>query len=98
MKLKISQKILLIMAVMSSLIVISGLSGLRSVNNLTDTLSFITNQAWNAADGAMEGTIELQAELLTTRKIMSGELGAEEGSKAIEETIVAASEALGRMA
>ena len=97
MKLKISQKILLIMAVMSSLIVISGLSGLRSVNNLTDTLSFITNQAWNAADGAMEGTIELQAELLTTRKIMSGELGAEEGSKAIEETIVAASEALGRM-
>jgi len=82
---------------MSLLVVAAGLAGLNGVNNLTKSLDFITTQAWDAADGAMEGTIELQAELLATERMLNGALSVSEGSKIIKESAAGATVALDRM-
>ena len=48
MKLTVANKIGLITLLMSLLVVAAGLAGLNGVNNLTKSLDFITNQAWDA--------------------------------------------------
>ncbi len=97
MKLTVANKIGLITLLMSLLVVAAGLAGLNGVNNLTKSLDFITTQAWDAADGAMEGTIELQAELLATERMLNGALSVSEGSKIIKESAAGATVALDRM-
>ncbi|MBT3725634.1 MAG: HAMP domain-containing protein [Gammaproteobacteria bacterium] len=97
MKLTVANKIGLITLLMSLLVVAASLAGLNGVNNLTKSLDFITTQAWDAADGAMEGTIELQAELLATERMLNGALSVSEGSKIIKESAAGATVALDRM-
>jgi len=97
MKLTVANKIGMITLVMTLLIVAAGLAGLNGVNNLTRSLDFITHQAWDAADGAMEGTIGLQAELLATERMLNGALTVAQGSEMIKESAADATVALDRM-
>ena len=38
--------------------------GLYGINRLSGLLDFITGPAWNTADGAMEGSIGIEAEMI----------------------------------
>ncbi|MCK5663879.1 MAG: methyl-accepting chemotaxis protein, partial [Thiotrichaceae bacterium] len=97
MKLTVANKVGMITLVMTLLVVAAGLAGLNGVKNLTKSLDFITHQAWDAADGAMEGTIGLQAELLATERMLNGALTVAQGSVIIKESAAGATEALNRM-
>ncbi len=97
MKLTIGKKIALFNLLLTLLIVAAGLAGLNSVNQLSGSLNFIRTSAWNAADGAMEGTIHLQAELLTTANIFTGAISEEQGRKSIELAEIEAGAAFERM-
>ena len=55
------------------------------------------NEAWDTADGAMEGTIELQAELIATEEILVGSLSYDLGMVKVNKAVDGATEALGRM-
>ncbi|MDH5361373.1 MAG: methyl-accepting chemotaxis protein, partial [Gammaproteobacteria bacterium] len=44
----------------------SGLVGLNSTRMLSNSLDFVTNEAWQTADGAMEGTIHVQNQVIMT--------------------------------
>ena len=97
MKLTVVNKIGLIMASMALLIIVSGLAGLNGVKTLENSLTFITTQAWDAADGAMEGTIELQAEIIASERVLNHAISEEEGRRLMDEAQAGAQEALTRM-
>ncbi|MEW5757567.1 MAG: methyl-accepting chemotaxis protein [Pseudomonadota bacterium] len=61
---RISQKIAVGYIGLTLLILVSGGVGYYGVKTLSDTLGFVAHQAWDTADGAMEGVIGLQAEML----------------------------------
>ena len=84
MKLSVTKKIGLITLLMSLLIVAAGLAGLNGVNTMEKSLNFISTQAWDAADGTMESTIEIQSELLISEKILSGSVNVDQGMRQIE--------------
>ncbi len=97
MRFLIAHKLGLVLIVMTALIAGSSLIGYFGVNSLTDRLRFVTEQAWNAADGTMEGTIELKSEALETHRILTGKVPVDEGVRNIADYATAAAEALGRM-
>ncbi len=97
MKLTIGNKIAVLSLLLTALIVAAGLAGLNGVNQLSDSLNFIRSSAWNAADGAMEGTIELQSELLAAADIYTGVLDEQQGRAAIERAEANARVAFDRM-
>ena len=51
---------------MTLLMIASGLVGLNSTRMLSNSLDFVTNEAWQTADGAMEGTIHVQNQVIMT--------------------------------
>ena len=46
--------------------------GFKAIGDLSSRLSFIAGPAWDTADGAMEGTIGITAEMLAVEKIFQG--------------------------
>ena len=72
--------------------------GFSATNSLSSTLNYVTQNAWDAADGAMEGTIEIEAELLVLNRILLNAVSIDEGKKLIQEKSDNGGEALGRMA
>lgn len=97
MKLSVGKKIGSSSLLMAVLILAAGLAGLNGVKNLSNSLNYIANQAWDAADGAMEGTIFLQAELLASKEVLSGSVTFIEGENEIDEAVKEADIALNRM-
>lgn len=61
---QIKHSVRLISGAILSLVVILVFSSIKLTNDLTDLLSFITGPAWSTADGAMEGTIGLQQQII----------------------------------
>lgn len=55
--------------VLTLLLIAGGLAGLNSTRMLANTLDFITLQAWSAADGAMEGVIGVEAEIIALQSM-----------------------------
>ncbi len=53
------------------LLIVSAI-GFGGIRQLSSNLSFIIGPAWDTADGAMEGTIGIQAEMLAVEKILQG--------------------------
>ena len=91
------QKRLLLNAVITmGLVVVIGLAGFFGINQLVNSLNFLTQNAWNAADGAMEGTIGIQQQLMAVEEIVTGN-GTEESRAKLKEGEETANEALGRM-
>lgn len=97
MKLSVANKMGLSSLVMALLILAAGLAGLNGVSSLSKSLNFIMNEAWDTADGAMEGTIGLQAELIATEEMLAGVISVAQGERDINEAVEGSTEALGRM-
>jgi len=57
---------------LSALILLAAGAGFYGANALAGILMFITGPAWETADGAMEGTIGLQRQVITTFHAVSG--------------------------
>ncbi len=72
MNMKMSSKIGAAFIVLTALVLISGLTGYYGVTRLSDSLEYVTGPAWDAADGAMEGSIATEAEMLLIGKVFSG--------------------------
>jgi len=82
---------------LTTLLVIGvGLIGFNGIKQLSENLSFIVGPAWDTADGAMEGTIGLSAEMIAVEKILKG-YSFEEGVRAVNEGQEVADEAIGRL-
>lgn len=98
MKLTISRKISAALVFLSCVILATGLVGLSGIGSLSNQLRFLTGPAWDTADGAMEGTIELQAEVMALQSLLRSRVSVDEGRSAMEAASAGADEALGRMA
>ncbi len=68
----IKNKIIAGFGVITAIILVVGLIGFSGIRQLSSDLNFIVGPAWDTADGAMEGTIGLQAEMLAVEKILQG--------------------------
>lgn len=80
-----------------AMVLICGGAGLYGVTKLSGLLDFITGPAWNTADGAMEGSIGIEAEMIGIGQIVSGQANEKAARGLIEEGQATAEEALGRM-
>lgn len=69
---KIKSKILVSFAVLTLLTGAIIFNSLKGINSLQTELDYITGPAWSAADGAMETTIEIQAQMLALNKLTKG--------------------------
>ncbi|NVK01106.1 MAG: methyl-accepting chemotaxis protein [Oceanospirillaceae bacterium] len=98
MKMTISRKIGMALIFLSFVILATGLVGLSGIGSLSKQLRFLTGPAWDTADGAMEGTIELQSEVLTLESLLRNKIKIVDGQTQMKEASAAADEALGRMA
>lgn len=56
---------------MAVLVLISGLAGLDGASRLYKSLIYLSTKAWDTADGAMEGTIGLELQMLAMRNILN---------------------------
>ncbi len=85
---------------MCALLIICGLVGYFGADRLSQELTFITTQAWDAADGSMEGTIGIQRQMLAVSRLATPDISNSEAQQQRKELNVAldfADEALGRM-
>ena len=97
MKMTISRKIGTALLFLSLVILATGLVGLSGIGSLSNQIRFLTGPAWDTADGAMEGTIELQAEVLALESLLRNKVSVEDGQAQMRAASAAADEALGRM-
>ncbi len=58
--------------VVSCLSLVCGMAGGLGIWKLGSLLTFITGPAWESADGAMEGSIEIEAQMIAAENIMEG--------------------------
>ncbi|MDH5737677.1 MAG: methyl-accepting chemotaxis protein [Gammaproteobacteria bacterium] len=95
---KISTRVSGSYIILSILVLACGSAGLYGVTQLSKSLEFITNEAWNTADGAMEGTIGIESQMLAISEIIDRDVSLEEGQRMLNDAKEMADEALGRMA
>ena len=100
MKMTISTKLIIAFSLMGLLIVTSSVSGLYGAHQLKSITEFIVTDAWDTADGAMEGTIGIQKQVILVQKVLASDNHRAEIKK-IETGLVEAqemtTEALGRL-
>lgn len=71
--------------------------GYRASQQLGDMLDYISGPAWNAADGAMEGQIGIEAQIILLQKIYHQEMTTTEADSDFKAAMEMEEEALGRM-
>ncbi len=76
------------------LIIICGGTGYYGANKLIESLNYITGPAWDTADGAMEGAIGIEAQMIAVNKVVAGR---PEANTRLKTGIAMADEALQRM-
>lgn len=69
--LTIANKMRIGLGIMALLVAVAVGTGFYGANRLSNMLDFITTNAWSAADGAMEGTINIQGEMLIMNDIIA---------------------------
>ena len=94
---KMSSKLGAAFLVLTALVLISGVTGYYSVTRLSDSLEYVTGPAWDAADGAMEGSIATEAEMLVIAKVFSGFADADKVAEELKANSDRAHKALLRM-
>ena len=94
---KIKIKVLMGLAIMAGLLLVSGLIGINGVQQISGSLRFVTTSAWDAADGAMEGTIGIQSEIISLQKSLLAEIEPDQALKDIKFAEGFGGEALERM-
>lgn len=93
----IKQSITLVIAGFVALIGINTYVGFSSSQKLGALLDYISGPAWNAADGAMEGQIGLEAQIIVLQKLYYNEKSFTEVQTQLDDAIAMEAEALGRM-
>jgi methyl-accepting chemotaxis protein len=78
------------------LILSVGSIGFMGITKLSENLSFIVGPAWDTADGAMEGTIGIEAEMLAVERILQGN-HIDKGMQELNEGKTMADEAIARL-
>jgi len=96
---KITAKIGLGYLLLVGTLLLAGIAGYKSTGHLSESLSYVTGPAWNTADGAMEGSIGVQAQIISIQKLVHA---AQSGlfldiSQELEEGKTSAEQALTRM-
>jgi len=56
---------------LTALLIVSGAVGFNSTRMLTETLDFVTEEAWTTADGTMEGVINVQRQIILIQQIVN---------------------------
>jgi len=67
-----SSKIRAAFFLLTVLVLICGITGYYGVNKLSASLEYLTGPAWDTADGAMNGSIKTQAEMLVIEEVFAG--------------------------
>ena len=93
----IKTKIYLGICLFMALVLSNATLSILSINKLNSEISYITGNAWDAADGAMEGTIGIQAQIITLDAYISNEISLEDERKKIAEENAFTVEALDGM-
>jgi methyl-accepting chemotaxis protein len=94
---QIKHSVSLISGAILSLVIVLVASSVRLTTDLTDLLSFITGPAWSTADGAMEGTIGLQQQIIALQMLNLQPAQRTEHMKLLDAGSEMADEAMGRM-
>lgn len=97
MNMRMSSKIGAAFLVLTALVLACGVTGFYGVNKLASSLEYVTGPAWDSADGAMEGSIGIQAKMLLIQEVFAGIKELDNVSSEMQEHIDSANEALGRM-
>ncbi len=92
----IGKKIALSFMVLVVLILCCGGAGYYGISNLRNSLNYLTGKAWDTADGAMEATIFIQAQILAAEHMLAGKEVAK-NQKLLQQADANASEALERL-
>ena len=72
-------------------------TGWLGVSRLDQALEYVTGPAWSTADGAMEGSIGIEAQMLAVERYVGGFATEAEASAMLDEGIATEIDALGRM-
>ena len=73
------------------------LTGWLGVSRLDEALDYVTGPAWSTADGAMEGSIGIEAQMLAVERFVSGTVSRPEAMSLLEEGAAMEEDALNRM-
>jgi methyl-accepting chemotaxis protein len=93
----IKNTIILVIVGFVTLIGINTYVGYGANQKLGSLLEYISGPAWNAADGAMEGQIGLEAQIIALQKVYYQEKSIGEMKTVLDDAIDMEREALGRM-
>lgn len=91
----LAQKVSSGLVALISILVITASVGFYSTYSLSNLLNFITTTAWDTADGAMEGSIGIEAQMLAVERITAGHN--DHSNDLLKEGEELADEALNRM-
>ena len=93
----IKQSVALGVAVFIGLICMNTYIGYNSGQQLSRLLNYISGPAWNTADGAMEGQIELQGQIIYLQKLYYKEVSYGQIKTDLDNAMAAETEALDRL-
>ncbi|MES0326942.1 MAG: methyl-accepting chemotaxis protein [Gammaproteobacteria bacterium] len=97
MNMKMSSKIGAAFLALTVFVLVSGATGYYGVNKLSESLEYLTGPAWDTADGAMNGSIKTQAELLVMAEIFAGHANMKIARDEIKANSDSAAESLERL-
>jgi methyl-accepting chemotaxis protein len=95
--LKIGRRIGIGFALVLLLTIACGLAGWAGIWRLDKALLFVTGPAWSTADGAMEGSIGIQAQMLAVERFVSGAATEKDAQAQLDEGAAMEQKALRRM-
>lgn len=74
MRLSLSTKLVLGFGTLFIMLLVSSSVGFLGVSRLSTSLHFLTGQAWDTADGAMESVIGIQQQVIATERYIGGRI------------------------
>lgn len=89
-----------VLAGLAAFIVTMGINtyvGYSATQQMSTMLTYITGPAWNTADGAMEGQIELEKQIIIINRLHQGQIDKSSALNDMNDAVKGAEEALGRM-
>jgi methyl-accepting chemotaxis protein len=99
LKFNVASKIGLGLVLMVGTLLLASIAGYVSTSRLSSSLDYITGPAWDTADGAMEGSIGVQAQIIAVQELIGAARGGIKAdvSTQLQEGSTTADEALARM-
>ncbi|MDY6994433.1 MAG: MCP four helix bundle domain-containing protein, partial [Pseudomonadota bacterium] len=85
---KVSTKIGGSFFLLSAFVLIGGIAGYYGIHRLSQSLDFVTQNAWNAADGAMEAVIGIQQQMIALERLIARTETRNEQEDALSKTLL----------